>query len=541
MTNSSYIITKDLAGLSEAMSSIQDTLSGNKTTERKKVMATLLAEECIVKLAGAALEGSDVRVSVRGTLRKTVINIRSRGEEIDFSGLISSPIDMSGDVDEMAEDTIRNLILRENSQDISYRHFRDRNIVSILVTKSENKSIIDIAYAMVLAIVTGVMLRCLCPAGVAGWISDNIYASVYTMFLNGIKMVMAPLVFFSLATTMCEFTNLKDLGRTGIKVFGWYSVTTVFAILASFGMFNLLVTKPITMDSSFLSSASVAESQANISIRDTIVNLVPDNFLAPFLNSDMLQLIVLAVIVGIAIGTMGEHAGRMKSVVVMLDSFVAKITALIIKLLPVAVFASFSSFVITMDLTSVKTVSLWVAVILSSIVVMFCIYSMLLMIMGRMGPGRFFKNYIGAILSAISTCSSTATIPVSMKCCENLHISPRVYKLSIPLGATINMDGTSIFLLASTLFLASVCGVSIPTTAYASVGMTIVLMSMAAPAVPGAQIACLTTLLTIAGVPIESMVLIIGLVSLLDPILTASNVVGDGVVTTIVARSEMKQ
>ena len=176
--------------------------------------------------------------------------------------------------------------------------------------------------------------------------------------------------------------------------------------------------------------------------------------------------------------------------------------------------------------------------IVLSLVGVFLTYMLLLLVLARVNPLRFLRNYSKAILTSMTTCSSAATMPNSMMCCDKMGVSPFIYKFSIPLGATVNMDGTSIFLVISTFFLANVCGITIPASMMATLLVTVLLLSVAAPGVPGAALACLTMLLSIANIPLESVSLIIGAYTIFDGCLTTSNIMGDGVVTAIVANSE---
>lgn len=536
-----FIIQKDLTGLSEVIVNIENILTGNKTTQRKRVMATLLTEECVVKLAAAAKEGSEIKVRITHFLRKTYINIVSKGSAINLSDVLSA--DGSSELPEEygaeTAEAIRNIVLRSNAKDITYKHFSGFNVVSILVARNDNTGLMDVAMAIALAVVTGVTLRLCLPTGVVVKLSDTLFAPLYTIFLNAIKMIMAPLVFFSIANSLGDFSNLKNLGRSGIKVFSYYTITTIFAMLIAWGASHLFHSDVTLEDLNIIVTEDLSTAQKlDISLVDTLVNMVPSNIIGAFGTSDMMQIIVLAIIIGIAMGKIGEYSQKMHELVGMFDALFGSITALIIKFLPVAVYGSFTTLILTMNLDTMEAVSSWVGVTLLCIGAMFCVYMLMLAFVGHLNPMQFIRKYNPVAVTALSTSSSSATLPAAINCCQKMGVSPGIYKLSIPLGSTINMDGTTIYLVVSTMFLSLISGVEIPLEAYMSLGVTILLLSMAAPAVPGAAIACLSTLLAIVGIPNESMAVLIGILPLLDPIFTASNVIGDGVVTTLVAKSE---
>lgn len=536
-----FVVQKDLTGISEVIENIENILTSNKTTQRKRMMATLLAEECVVKLAAAANEGSEIKVRVTRFFRSTYINIISKGKEINLSDILSA--DGSSELPEEygveTAEAIRNRVLRSNAKDITYRHFSGFNVIRILVARNDNMGLMDVATAIVLAVITGVVLRLCLPTEAEMKLSDMVFAPLYTVFLNAIKMIMAPLVFFSMANSLGDFTNLKELGRSGMKVFSYYTLTTIFAMLIAWGASHLFHSG-VTLESLNIAVSEDLSSvhSLDISLVDTLINMVPSNIVGAFASSDMMQIIVLAILIGIAMGKIGEYSQKMRELIGMLDALFGSLTAIIIKFLPVAVYGSFTSLILTMNLDTAGAVSSWIGVTLLCIVAMFVVYMLLLTLIGRLNPLKFIKKYNLVTVTALSTCSSSATLPAAVSCCQKMGVSPSIYKFSIPLGSTINMDGATIFLVVSTMFLALISGVQIPVEAYMSLGITVLLLSMAAPAVPGAAIACLSTLLAIVGVPNESMAVIIGILPLFDPLFTASNVIGDGVVTTLVAKSE---
>ncbi len=533
-----FNINKNLDGLTETVSSIESILDANKTTSKKKGMATLLTEESIVKLAEAADEGSIITVCVRSNYRKTYISIASKGKEVDFTNLLSgADPTIDENVDFETAEAISNIILKANSKDISYSYTKGISHLNILVYKNDNLPVIDVLTSIVLALVLGFVIRFACPEAVKTFLSTDILSPMYKIFLNLMKMVMAPLVFFSLANSIGGFNNIKALGRSGAKVFSMYLLTTAFAISISFGVFSWLHTEiqvPMVFDGGGNSVAEIAD----VSLLDTVMNLIPATIVSPFLYSDMLQIIVLALIIGLSIAALGEHASMLKKAFEALDALFSKITQFIVKLLPLAVFGSIANMVVTTDISGLSALSSWILMIILSFIGILLTYMLLLLTLARVNPLRFLRNYSKAILTSMTTCSSAATMPNSMMCCEKMGVSPFIYKFSIPLGATVNMDGTSIFLVISTFFLANVCGITIPASMMATLIVTVLLLSVAAPGVPGAALACLSMLLSIANIPLESVSLIIGAYTILDGCLTTSNILGDGVVTTIVANSE---
>lgn len=533
-----YKVGKDLTELTGVVQAVETFLREQRVSRKGVASATLTLEEIIVKLVDLADEGESVGVTVRKSFGVIRIAVSARGKELDMSSILSGG-DVAAIDDEIGSDTaeaIRDLVIRANADRLRNRYSKGVNTVTVNVQRSDNASLLKVVTAMLAAVVFGVLCRLFLPSGVTGFMSENLLVPLYTMFLNAIKMIMAPLVFFSMAACVGSFTNMRDLGRSGLKVFSMYFVTTTIAIIITFCVVELFHPGAgVNLD---FASESVDYGHVDVSLVDALVNIVPSNLLGAFLGGDMLQIIFIAIIVGISVSSLGRYSQMLRNFIESMDALIGKITTLVIKCLPVAVFASFSNLVLTMDLSTIGALGSWMGCMLLCLVCMWIVYLMLLAIIGRLSPLKFLSKYVRVPLTAMSTCSSSATMPVALESCKRVGVAPRIYKFSIPLGTTINMDATSMFLVLSSLFLAAVSGVSIPAGVMFSFITTVLLLSMAAPGIPGAAIACLATLLSILHVPAESIALIIGVTTLFDPVLTATNVLGDGVVTTLIAKSE---
>ena len=284
---------------------------------------------------------------------------------------------------------------------------------------------------------------------------------------------------------------------------------------------------------------AVASQTMNVSLKDTIVGIVPSNFLDPFLKSNMMQLIFLAVVCGIATGLIGKYSRILKELFQACNDLFLKITTLFIRLMPVAVFCSIASMMLTLGYDSILSVLSMVGTFLFGLLVMMCIYCLMIMIGGRMSPVPFIKKYAPAMLQVFSMASSNASIPINMRVCEKkLGISPKVYSLSIPLGATLNMDGTCVHLAVFALALARVFGVPVTGGGIVSLVISIIVLSMGAPGVQGSGLICLSVLLTQLNVPVEALGLVMGIDAFMGMFRTMSNCLGDVAVSTIVAKTE---
>ena len=252
----------------------------------------------------------------------------------------------------------------------------------------------------------------------------------------------------------------------------------------------------------------------------------------------MLQLIFLAVICGIATGMIGKYSDMVKDLFEAGNDLFLKITTIIIGFMPFAVFCSITSMMITTGVKTIISVLGMLGTFLFGLVCMMTIYCLLILVIGRVNPLHFVQKYVPTMLQVFSMASSNASIPVNMDACENLGISKKIYSLSIPLGATLNMDGTCIYLGVFALALAKTYGIPVTGATLFSLSISIVVLSMGAPGVAGAGLICLSVLLEQMGVPLEAIGLVMGIDSLVGMFRTMSNCLGDVAVSTIVAKQE---
>ena len=282
--------------------------------------------------------------------------------------------------------------------------------------------------------------------------------------------------------------------------------------------------------------SAIASSDVSISIKDTIVNIIPSNFVKPFLESNMLQLIFLAILIGIALGKIGDYSKILKDIFEACNSLFLKITVILVQFIPLATFAS----VLTVILKTGPDVLLSMLAMLGTftvgIIVMLGIYCLLILLIGHLTPVPFIKKYSPTMLQVFGLASSNAAIIVNMDACEHkLGIPKKIYSLSIPLGATVNMDGTCVYLVIFGMTLARIFGVEISGGMLLSMFFSVLVLSVGAP---GAGLVCLSVLLTQMQVPLAGIGLVMGMDSLLGMMRAMSNSLGDVAASLIVARSE---
>lgn len=536
-----YSFRTDLSDLSGNMMAIEKTLEGLTSRSEDRSRALLLLEEVIVKLSEAAgnRSGGRVNVMVIKSLRRIRIRLSCKGSDAGIASMLSSSetFVLGEEYGDEVEEVIRGMILSSYSDRLSSRYSHGVNLVNIIVSQSDKIPLYNTLLAIGLGLFAGFLVKSIFSPETAASISGYAFLPLYKLFLTAVTMIVAPLVFFSMASSIGGFTDLRALGRTGGKVFGLYSLTTCMAIAVAF-LFNDLFHPGRPGLIPLPESTGQEVAAITVSLKDTLMNIVPDNFLGAFVASDMMQVMFLAIVVGIAMGRMGKYSESVSHFIDSANNLFGTITAMLTKLLPFAVFGSIASMTVSLDFAAVKVLAKWTGACLCALLSMLFIYLLLLAVLGRLNPMKFIRKFSPATFTGFVTSSSNATMPTTMESCRRLGIAPKIYSFSIPLGANVNMDGTAIMFTLTTLFVAGLYGVTVEGSALASLVATIVMLSFAMPGVPGAGTACMVLLFSIVGIPPEAMSLVIGAIPLLELFMTAGNVTGDGVVSTIVARTE---
>ena len=472
----------------------------------------LAAEELMVKLAVNMTAAGFIQLSVSSWLGEIHVSLSCAGHRIvmpDASPAAALESLVNGEAaDEAEEDLIRDILLRSMRDRIRFRYKNNCNIFVLTVEKSKYQSLWLTLGAFALAIVFAVFVRWITPAAWVSGLSECLLSPVKTMFLNSLKMVTAPVVFFSIVSCIAGLGNMSELGKIGGKVMGLYVLTTWIAIGIGIGLSFLL--QPGSPD--LLANAAAAKFTAktvDISIIDTITAIVPANFVEPFVKSDMLQIIFLAVFCGVAVGRIGKYSRPLQDIFEACNTLFLQVTTMIIKFVPIAVFCSVSLLLLKTGTETLFSLAGMVGVILLGMALMTGVYCVMIALIARLNPFVFLRKYAPAMLTTFSLGSSNAAMPVNLRVCRNsLGISDKICSFSIPLGATVNMDGSCVYMAVAALFLARIYGVAITSANMMAMVFSIFVLSVGAPGIPGSGLICLSVLLVQIGIPVESIGLI---------------------------------
>lgn len=392
---------------------------------------------------------------------------------------------------------------------------------------------IKILIGLILGIIGGLIAGPTAVPWMKVWI-----APIGTIFINLIKMVIVPVVLASIVAGVASIGDIKKLGRVGVKIMVFYLATTAFAVAIGL-MFGTLMQpgKGLTIPAGAKAASKMAPP-----LQDVLVNIIPSNPFVAMEKGDMLQIIVFAIFLGIGITMVGAKAKPVEDFFNGLAEVTYKIIDMIMSFAPYGVFALMMPVVaVNGPKVLLPLASVVAAMYIASIVHAVVVYSGTVATLGGMSPVRFFKGIAPAMLVAFSTCSSGATLPVTMKCTqENLGVNKDVSSFCLPLGATVNMDGTAIYCGLAALFVAQAYGIELNAGQYMTIILTGTLASIGAAGVPGAGLIMLTLVLTSVGLPIEGVALIAGIDRVLDMARTTLNITGDAAGCVVVQNSESK-
>ncbi len=392
---------------------------------------------------------------------------------------------------------------------------------------------IKILIGLILGVIGGLIAGPTAVPWMKVWI-----APIGTIFINLIKMVIVPVVLASIVAGVASIGDIKKLGRVGVKIMVFYLATTAFAVGIGL-MFGTLMQpgKGLTIPAGAKAASKMAPP-----LQDVLVNIIPSNPFTAMEKGDMLQIIVFAIFLGIGITMVGAKAKPVEDFFNGLAEVTYKIIDMIMSFAPFGVFALMMPVVaVNGPKVLLPLASVVAAMYIASIVHAVVVYSGTVATLGGMSPVKFFKGIAPAMLVAFSTCSSGATLPVTMKCTqENLGVNKDVSSFCLPLGATVNMDGTAIYCGLAALFVAQAYGIELNAGQYMTIILTGTLASIGAAGVPGAGLIMLTLVLTSVGLPIEGVALIAGIDRVLDMARTTLNITGDAAGCVVVQNSEAK-
>ncbi len=364
---------------------------------------------------------------------------------------------------------------------------------------------------------------------------DGIFYVVGNGFIRLMKMLVVPLVFCSLVCGSSAIGDTKSLGKVGGKTIVFYLLTTALAVSVAITVATIV--KPgVGLDMSSIETGETTVAE-NVSVADTILNIIPENPIGALANGTMLQIILFALLIGVLLAKMGERTELIANLFNQCNELMMEMTNLVMSLAPVGVFCMIAKTFANLGFDAFLPLLKYMgSVLLGLLIQCLVVYMILLVIFTRLNPIKFIQKFFPVMAFAFSTSTSNATIPMNIDTLEErIGVSRKISSFTIPLGATINMDGTSIMQGVAVVFAAQAYGMQLGPKGYLTVIATATLASIGTAGIPSVGLVTLSMVFTAVGLPVEAIMLIMGVDRILDMIRTAVNITGDAVCTTIVA------
>ena len=362
---------------------------------------------------------------------------------------------------------------------------------------------------------------------------DNVFYLGGNLFIKLMKMLVVPLVFCSIIVGVTSISDIRKIGSIGGRAILIYLLTTALAV--SIALLIAGIIEPgIGLNMTGLADPSNVTT--NVTVTNTILNMIPDNPLNSLANGDMLPVIIFGVVVGFILAKLKEETATINKLFTEGNTVMMEMTNIVMKFAPIGVFCLIAKTFATLGMDGLMPLSKYVACVLLALAVQaFIVYPTLLVIFTRLNPIKFFKKFFSVMLFAFSSSSSNATIPLNLEKLSEMGVSKEVSSFTIPLGATINMDGTAIMQGVVVMFAAQAYGIDLGLSALITVIFTAVMASIGTAGVPSVGLVTLNMVFASVGLPTDAIGLIMGIDHILDMIRSAVNVTGDAICTIIVS------
>lgn len=393
---------------------------------------------------------------------------------------------------------------------------------------------------MLLGIIVGLVINIMGLNTPGSFINEYVVGGLFLiigkMFITALKMLVVPLVFFSLISGVLGIGDIRKLGSVGVKAFFLYILTTALAIAVAIGLASMVI--PFFSTSTDNTATFTATEAPAIS--EVLINIIPDNVIQAFASGNMLQIIFFSILLGISLLMVGKKAQNIAEGIEVMNEAMMHMVNIVMSVAPYAVFALLAKAVSELGLDLLAQLAVYVVVLIAALLFhLFGTLMLLLKLFSKLNPVIFLEKIRDAQIFAFSTSSSNATIPVTLRSLtKRMGVDNSVASFTVPFGATINMDGTAIMQGVATVFIANMYGVELGISGYITVILMSVLASIGTAGVPGVGLIMLSMVFVQVGLPLEGIGLILGVDRILDMIRTSVNVTGDAVVTCIVAKSE---
>lgn len=392
-----------------------------------------------------------------------------------------------------------------------------------------------ILIGMILGLATGIILNFLVPDSFFKNIIliDNIFYLGGSLFIKLMRMLVVPLVFCSIVVGAASISDIRKIGTIGGRTIGIYLITTALAVTIAL-LIGIIVKPGVGLN--MVAAAQSSNVTLNQTMTDTILNMVPDNPINSLASGDMIPVIIFALLIGVILAKLKEETELVGKVFAQGNRIMMEMTSIVMKFAPIGVFCLMARTFAGLGFEGLLPLGKYIICVLIGLAIQaFIVYPSMLVVFTRLNPIRFFKKFISVMFFAFSSSTSNTTIPLNLDKLSEMGVSLEVSSFTIPLGATINMDGTAIMQGVAVMFAAQAYGMDLGLSALITVIFTAVMASIGTAGVPSVGLITLTMVFNSVGLPVQAIGIIFGIDHILDMFRTAVNVTGDAICTLIVS------
>ena len=533
-------VQTDKQNIDSTLSFIEKEIKKRKIEDKNIGPFLLYSEELILQLIDCSKKKNNtLHIRISGKKKNVRAQFSCSGKELVFTeNPMAKDLIDKAEFDEEQTIALSKMIIKANSDKINIRYKKGINIAQLNSSEKSHRSVSLLVW-MLSGLLFGFLLKKIGNSTVIN-VSSDVFSTVSDMFMNAVKMLVTPLVFFLIADSISGFSDVSVFGKIGGKIVGTFIGLSVIALSIAFAIISVI--KPgnpeLISDLARFLQTTETTSPVSVSFLKTISDFIPSGFVSAFVNQNMTQIIFLAIFSGLASGKIGQYSEKVQSFFTIGASFFSKLIETVIKTLKPVCFCILANIALTISSSSFFQQFLIMLSIILGLLFLMISYGVFITVVGKLNPFKFFKKIKKAFLVAITTMSGSTTIPTSMQCCEEMGISPKVYSFSIPLGASIGKCSSCMLLMSLTLFITRIVGITLTPISILTLSFTIILLIICSPGIPGASLACLTIILTQLGIPNGAVGYIIGVYTLVESFNTAVNVTGVATTSLIVAKSE---
>lgn len=521
--------------IKENLADVQNELNSQllrlHVSEKDRLRAQLLVEEISLRMMNYG-RATHVIINVDKKFFGKV-QIRLTTDSPSYNPLIEI-----ADWNEDDEDYYTMMILKANRQRLNWLRKNNHNVVTINVRGESNRQLKLLSASIICGVICGfVMKTALSPETIA-LVTENFITPINTMFMNALSMVIAPVIFFSVISGITSMNKGAGVGKIGIKLIGMYMSTSIIAVIIG------LITAWLLFSGDMPQIGTIPGNDKELStyefsLINFIVGIIPQNFISPVANGNMLQIIFLAILFGSCLNTLGDKVSCLQELMRNLNDFFMKVVGVIIIFVPLIAFLAMFNLVINTGFDIMLMMGKVIVGQLIASVLMLGAYMIIIVFVGKISPLPFAKKSPELWPVPFATSSSAVTMPFTMKfCTEKLGISPKITSFAIPIGTTINMDGACIYLVLAVVMFLRVYGIEIDWNAMFIIFTMTLSISVGSPAVPNASVIAILTIAATFGVPNDIAGVLFCLGAIGERINTCFNVTGNTAAALILARTE---